>query len=267
MTIETLQTGWEPRQQQRSRWRIAALVVLVVGLVLVLCHGLPPVGLEAESGVLRAHPPLDIVVLGDTSAGQDGCPNCRIYADRLADQLAADDMEVAVVDETWRSNASRGASVLAMQGQLRSVSNVARAVASAEIVIVALGEQDLPVDSPRCRTRHCVDRELRRHEQLVAGLLELITELRPGRSTGLRLVTAPVTRRAGRSDVVRERWAAAQCAAVARYDGNCLDVGVLRRSGELTAADWDSAARTSSLSQHGHDAVARELLRLTRAND
>ena len=234
----------------------------VAGLVLVVRDGLMPAGLEAGLVPLRAGPSLGIVVLGDSSAGQDGCPGCRTYVDQLADELASDDMAVTVTDETWRSNASWGASVLAMQGQLRYVSSASRAVASAEIVIVALGEQDLPADPRRCRTRSCVDRELRLHEQRLAGLLEHISELRHGRSTGLRVVTHPALGRAGHTDVLRQRMAAVQCAAADRFGGMCVNLGVLMRSGELTAADGNTAARMIRLSQHGHDAVARELLRL-----
>ena len=184
-----------------------------------------------------------IVVMGDASAGEDGCGGrCRTYTEQLAASLRQEGREpVEIEDRSWRRNTWPPASVNSVAAYLRADPSLRRAVRSADVLVLALTGTS-PAEFG---------------EQL-RSLLDEVDWIRQDRSIDLRVVIAPTSRPSG---TWTGRVAAAGCQVAVSYAGACVNVSELVRLGHLSPGDWQTAAaRHPRLSQHGHDVVARELL-------
>ena len=235
MPEEVLETRRMPSRtvpRRETRVKIAVGVILVMLVIGIVLQG----GSErSEVGVLAAPDGAEsvrILVLGDSTAGEEGCPECFTYSQQLAASVEHDGRVVHLHDHTWSPNASPTATVAGMIGYLRTNPIARQAAAAADIVVLAVG------DSSVGRKQH---HELRR-------LLTLIDDVRDGRPAVLRLVTS-------------HRLAGEQCVVIAQQGGSCVDLADLVRVKELSVDDWKTS-RGRALTQHGHDVVGRELLRL-----
>jgi hypothetical protein len=231
---EVMQTRRTPSRTafgRGTRVQIASVLILVLVLIgVVVQRGSE----QTEVGVLAAPDvagPLQILLLGDSTAGEEGCPPCFTYSQQLAASVEPDDKAAHLHDHTWRPNASPAATVEGMIGYLTTNPDVRRAADEADIVVIAVG------DSGGNRT----------YPDSLQRLLTLIDDLRDGRSAVLRLVTS-------------SRLADEQCAVIAENGGSCVDLADLHVKG-FRVGDRH-ASRGVVLTQHGHDVVGRELLRL-----
>lgn len=184
----------EPHRKPGGAITLAGALSAVLLVAAVIFAGGPA---GSEVGVLahRAAPGLRIVILGDSSAGRDSCGRCETYGERLAAGLQESGRDVVLEDLSWGSNASPGASVPGLIGFLRANSTARQAVASADLVVLALGDRDLEMiftdqvcgsvtrrsqPGPTDRQRSCVDRALGQHRRLLQTLITAVVDLRGG---------------------------------------------------------------------------------------
>lgn len=243
MGLDVLATSRVRRPAQTLWRRHPGLIafVLVIGLMAVINLAKPVWTTEprisAPDSVSHR-----ILLLGDASAGQDGCPGqCRTYPEQLAASLQHEDRKpVEIEDRSWRSNTWPPASVNSVAAYLRADPGLRSSLRSADVLVLALTGES-PAEFA---------------EQL-HSLLDEVDWIRQNRPIDLRVVIAPRPRSSG-------TWvgqvAVAGCQVAVNYPGRCVNVSELVRLGLLTPADWQPSSGHPRFSQHGHDIVARELI-------
>ncbi len=276
--VDVLETCRKPadRLPGTARRVVALIGVLVVALgVLAVAFSRGSAGNERGTLAQRADTTLRVAVLGDSSAGDDDCPGCFTYSQQLAAGVHEDGTVADLDDHSWSGNVGPSASLGGMIGHLRADPEVRRAVAFADIIVLAMGDHDLRLTGQDsvCQ-RDCVKTNLDLHRQRLRTLLTSIHDVRRGRPALLRLITvAPVGparvrdsagqgSRLKQPQQVRCHIAAAECDVITRAGGECINLLELARSHQLADQDVLHTSRTVGLTQHGHDIVGRELLQL-----
>jgi hypothetical protein len=232
-----------PARPTRRRFTGVTAFATVIG-VLVMVNLAKPAGWTDQRRTSREPTSLRIVLIGDASAGTDGCPGgCRTYTEQLAAHLRHERAtSIAIEDRSWRTNTWPPATANSVAAFLRADPSMRQAVRSADVLVLALTGSS-PTEFVE---------QLRR-------LLDEVDWIRHDRPVDLRVVVAPVPRSSG-------TWAGgiaeAGCQVVASYDGACVNVSELVRHGRLAPTDWRASDghHHPRLSQHGHDVVARELI-------
>lgn len=280
---EMLETRRQPPDPASGRRRLLIqLAGMVVSAAVLLGLAVGREGSGPELGVLAPseQTAVHLLVLGDFAAGRESCAGCPAYVDQVALAIRQGGTPAYVDDRTWSGNAWPGATLAGMTGALRADPAAPEAVTAADLIVLAMGENDVRlVDGSRCGRRattassgaadpRCVEEGLdeirRRLERLVAE----ITALRQDRPVALRVITPPPVGAAGRhrghqrAVVARQRVSAAACDEVARLGGACVNLGQLVRDRTLTPEDGQSADGRLALSPRAHETIARELLAL-----
>jgi hypothetical protein len=184
-----------------------------------------------------------ILLVGDASAGQDGCPGrCRTYTEQLAANLQHEGPEaVKIEDRSWRTNTWPPASVNSVAAYMRADPGLRQAVRSADVLVLALTGT-----SPN------------EFAEQLRSLLDEVDWIRHDEPVDLRVVIAP---RPTSSGTWVGQVAETGCQVVVSYAGACVNVSELVRSGRLAPADWQPSPGHPRLSQNGHDVLALELVR------
>jgi lysophospholipase L1-like esterase len=215
-----------------------------------------------------------VVGLGDSVTSGHGC-HCRELVGGYADLTAA-----ATGREVRAVNLGRDGSTSGdLLADLRADEGVRMAVATADVVLLITGANDLQPqlaewEAGRCRDLGCFDRQLPQIRQRLAAVLDAVRALRAGRPTQILLPTywnafmdGAAARRRGHdyqamSRTVTQRLAATECAAAAAGAGvSCVDLAPVftgpsgdRDATPLLQDDGDHPNRA------GHAAIARALV-------
>ena len=259
-SIENLTLGRDPSApMRRCPW--ARLVILTV-----VCS-LAAVAMVAgqdhrEPAAIGAPPiPLDVLVLGDTSARSDGCTRCLTYVDQLAADWSQGGQRQVRIDDRSESADVAPSSMPALVERLRSDPDVRAAVSEADVILLAVGHGDVAHRAPGselCRPRRRSPCPGLTVAQFRDSLRVWITEtdtIRHHRPLTLRVITPPPTSGSPRQNNV----ARTTCLVVAAHGGDCVNLYNLARTDEhIVAAGTDP--RPPQLTQHGHDLVATQLI-------
>lgn len=256
MSIDALTLGRDPTAPTGhwQQWSLAIVTILscVAALAMIGAHD------HREPGTLGSLPSsLDILVLGDASAGSEGCARCFTYIDQLATAESADGLHINMHDQTMSAR-TEPPSMAALVDDLRSTPERRAAVAKADLILLALGSGDVVHPAADCsvsqRTR-CSTRPIPQFRQSLADWLSETEAIRHHRSVKLRVITPPPTSGSPRqNDVARTA-----CEIAAARDAQCVNVFDLARTDEhIVAARADPSH--PGLTQHGHDLVAAQLI-------
>ena len=234
-----------------------------------------------------------LAVLGDSNAHPTSCYGCVIFAEKVA-QAMGDKLgsEVEVVNLAWALSNPKAAEVRDILEYLRTDDAARDELRAADAVIILVSQNDLPYnrlddpcrvapDYPRIRwaelTHECMDAALAEYERDLDALLGEIDELRAGRATMLRVVTAVNT---APGDLVDPTWdspaaiepstysvqrmATVQCRLAERHGGECADVFHVLNGpdGGQSAQRFLNPADATHLSQRGHEVVADTVIAL-----
>lgn len=234
-----------------------------------------------------ASPGTQLVVLGDSMASPTACGGCRTFPEQVAAAMArASGSEVEVVDLAWALGNPKPAQVADILDYVRTDELARDALAGAEAVVVFVAQNDLAYNRgddpcgvapayPRVRwdelTHACMDAVLREYEQDLDALLDEVDELRDGRPTVLRIVTAfnsvigdlvdptwnsPAAVEPSTYNV--SRMVQVQCRLAVRHGGRCADVFHVLNGpdGSRSAMEYLNPADATHPAQPGHDAIA-----------
>jgi hypothetical protein len=235
------------RGERASTWwrRLAALVsVPVVGLLLTASL-IDPTD-RAERQLLPERSALQILLLGDSSAGRDSCRGrCTTYTEQLAETLRHKfEHPTELEDRSWRGNAWPPATVESVLAYVRTDSGLREVVRSADVLVLALTDRDGSQSSSRFAER-------------LDTLLSEVSRIRNNRPILLGVVVASWP---GESRTIERHVTEGGCQVTRFRDGACVNLTQLLHGDLLTTEDWKAIAGRPSLSQHGHDVVARVLI-------
>jgi lysophospholipase L1-like esterase len=217
--------------------RLTILLGVAVCALAGGCSGGSPAGDAASTS--SAEGTLRLVSLGDsdaTGAGdEEGTGWVQRYADLVADETGSD---VEVV-----AHAEEGLSSDGLLADLENDQALQDDVAAADVVVIGAGGADLNAgddawDAGTCTGTACYEPVLAAYAENIDGVAGRIAELRAGRPTVFRAMTAPNTL-TGAEDVIPPFLAASAtevgafqalslrdstCAAVRQHGGECADV-------------------------------------------
>ena len=273
---------------ERGRRRGAKGRALALGAVLVLagCSTGPPKSNPAGGDSGRAE--LVLAAFGDSITADPGgiCPDCTPFVDRYAEALtAATGTSVAV-----RNHARPSLRVAMLLQDLMASSSLMDAAASADAIIVGVGNSDAPwnitddaCDGPAVSidfvpweeyTDECIATEVERFRPTFDAVFKQIVELRAGEPTILRTINryndwigfegGEVPPEAVEVSVsYNVAWNAMICETAEANDFACGDVGGAfngadgrTASGDLLAPDYIHP------SDKGHERIAAVLVEL-----
>lgn len=262
-SIENLTLDRDPSAPvRRCHW--ARLVILTV-----VCS-LAAVAMVAgqdhrEPAAIGAPPtPLDVLVLGDTSARSDGCTRCLTYVDQLAAAWSQGGRRQVRIDDRSESADVAPSSMPALVESLRSDPDIRAAVSDADVIVLAVGNGDVAhraAPTPElCRAERqsrCPGLTIGQFRDSLRAWIAETDTIRHYRPLTLRVITPAPTSGSPRQNHV----ARTTCLVVAAHDGDCINLYNLARSDEhIVAAGTDP--RHPQLTQHGHDLVATQLISL-----
>jgi lysophospholipase L1-like esterase len=217
--------------------RLTILLGVVVCALVGGCSGESSAGDAASAS--SADGTLRLVSLGDSDAtgvgDEEGTGWVQRYADLVADQTGSDVEVVAHAEEGLTSDA--------LLADLTSDQTLQDDVAAADVVVVGAGGADLNAgddawDAGTCTGTACYQPPLAAYAENIDGVAAQVAELRAGRPTVFRAMTAPNTL-TGAEDVIPPFLAASAtevgafqalslrdstCAAVRAHGGECADV-------------------------------------------
>lgn len=251
---------------------------------------------DDPSGSPSERPPtsensLRLVVLGDSIARADTCPDCARYPEQLAAAMA-DELKAAVEVENlaWAATNPTAAEVADILDLVRTDPSVGESVAAADAVVVTVGQNDLAynrlddpcgvgAEYPRIEwegvTHSCVDAATAEYESDLDALLTEIESLRAGKPTMLRVTTVY---NSAIGDLVDPTWnspaavepttyaveqmVGVQCDVAREHGGACADAFHLLngKSGAESAQPFLNPADATHLAQRGQDAFAEALI-------
>ena len=101
---------------------VIAAAAVVASLAALAVDGGPD---RREPGTLSPPPaPLNVLILGDTSAGRDGCADCLTYVDQLAAALSQDGRRRVRIDDQTSAADRAPSSMPALLERLRTDHNL-----------------------------------------------------------------------------------------------------------------------------------------------
>ena len=214
-----------------------------------------------ESGTLsRPLIPLKVLILGDTSAGRDGCPDCLTYVDQLAAAMSQDGRRRVRIDDQTSAADLAPSSMPALLQRLRTDPTNRTAVDVADVIVLAVGSGDvtLPPTSTRCRAERrsrCPEVTVSHFRYNLTAWVVETDHIRHQRPLVLRVITPPPTSGSPRQNNV----ARTACQIADAYRGACINTYSLARTDEhVTTVKTDPLH--PELTQHGHDLVATQLI-------
>ena len=235
---------------------LLAVTVLCTITALAMISGLD----SREPGALELlSTPLNILVLGDSSADPEACSTCSSYVDQSAAAWSQRSGRRVRLDRKTVPSDVAAPSMPTLVESLRSDPDIRDSVSEADVILLAIGSGDVaPTAATSCRAERQAPcpRGPRREVPPKLGLMDHRDRHHPrpppgdpsrGHSTtNLRLTPAEPCR-ADRLSV-----AAAHAAA-------CVNVYDQARTDELLV-DPGSDPQHPQLTQHGHDIVAAQLI-------
>ena len=256
VSIDALTLGRDPTAPTGhwQQWSLAIVTVLscIAALAMIGAHD------HREPGTLGSLPiSLDILVLGDASAGSEGCARCFTYVDQLASAESEQGIRIHIHDKIMSAR-TEPPSIAALVDDLRSTPELRAAVTKADLILLALGSGDVThpaADCPASQRTRCSTRPIPQFRQSLADWISETEAIRHHRSVKLRVITTPPTSGSPRqNDVARTA-----CEIAAARDAQCVNVFDLARTDEhVVSARADPSH--PRLTQHGHDLVAAQLI-------
>jgi hypothetical protein len=259
-SVDELVLGPEPSPPtHRVRRCLLAVTVLCSLAALAMISG-PGHGEPAALELLPT--PLNILVLGDSSADREACPTCSTYvAQSAAAWSQRSGRRVRLDRKTVPANLP-APSMPALVESLRTDPDMRDAVSDADMILLAIGSGDVThAATASCRSERpalspCPEvvpvAELRR--SLVTWITETDT-IRDHRPVILRVVTPPPTSGLPRQSQI----ARTACQVAAAHAAGCVNVYDQARTDEQVVAPG-SDPQHPQLTQHGHDVVAARLI-------
>ena len=240
----------------------------------------PPPEVEAEA--------LQIAVLGDSIPyGQQDCGGCTTFIDLYARHLEKKLDRPVVADNLSTHDGLRGADLVT---RIHDDESYRQRVAVSDIVIVTIGHNDQPWNSPTSECdaytygpfeweswiEPCIGDRVRKQARVVTDVLAEAASLRSGESTVFMVTTDyndVITPGADRAEIttsstVLDAYRDGICHAAAKAGAACVDIYPAfngpdgrRPAGELLAPDGTHP------SAKGHKAIARVLADLDLAKE
>ena len=258
--IDSLTLGEDPSAQtgRRPWWFIVIAATVVASLAALAMVGDDD---RRETGALSPPPiPLNVLILGDTSAGRGGCADCLTYVDQLAAALSQGGRRPVRIDDQTAAADQTPSSMPALLYRLRADPSTRAAVDVADIIVLAVGSGDVtpPPPSTRCPARRrsrCPEVTVSQFRDNLTAWIDETDHTRQQGSLVLRVITPPPTSGSpSQNDVARTT-----CQIAAAHRAACINTYSLARTDEhITTVKTDP--RHPQLTQHGHDLVATQLI-------
>jgi hypothetical protein len=288
--------GFNPGQQRFSGRQslgplLRALAMIIVILLFAACSGNG--SSERAASASTQGRLLRLVILGDSTAGSDTCPGCKIYPEQLASAMReALGVGVEVDNLAWAVSNPKPAEVADLLRFVRRDSAARDSVAGADAVVVTVGHNDLAYNRlddpchvapkyPRVKwssiTHSCIDRATDQYRHDLDALLGEIDGLRTGQPTMLRVTTvynsviddqvdptwdSPTAIEP--STYAVERMVTAQCQVARQHHASCADTyhALNGKDGSGSAQPFLNDADATHLAQPGEDAFSAALIQL-----
>jgi hypothetical protein len=259
--IESLTLGDDPSVPtgRRPWWfAVAAAAAVVASLAALAMAG----DLDRrEAGTLSRPPiPLEVLVLGDTSAGMHGCPDCFSYVDQLAVAMSEDGRRRIRIDDQTSAADRTPSSMPALLERLRTDPSTRAAVDIADVIVLAVGSGDVTPapTTTRChaeRRSRCPEITISQFRYNLTAWIAETDHIRHQRPLVLRVITPPPTSGLPSQNHV----ARTACQIADAHRAACVNTYSLARSDEhVTTVNTDPLH--PQLTQHGHDLVATRLI-------
>lgn len=258
-SVDELVLGPEPPPPtHRLHQSLLAVILLcsLAGLAMISGPGpREPAALELLST------PLNILVLGDSSADPKACPTCFTYVDQSATAWSQRDRRRVRLERKTVPSDLVAPSMPTLVESLRTDPDIRDSVSEADVILLAIGSGDVAPATASCRAERpalspCTEvvpvAEFR--QSLVSWITETDT-VRDHRPVILRVVTPPPTSGLPRQSHV----ARTACQVAAAHAATCINVYDQARTDELVV-DPGSDPQHPQLTQHGHDIVAAQLI-------
>ena len=256
-SVDELVLGPEPSPPtHRFHQCLLAVILLCTIAALATISGLD----SREPAVLELLPtPLNILVLGDSSADPDACSTCSSYVDQsTAAWSQRSGRRVRLDRKTVPSNLP-APSMPTLVESLRSDPDIRDSVSEADLILLAIGNGDVAPTAPTsCRAERqtpCPNVPVAEFRQSLASWISETDTIRRHRPVILRVVTPPPTSGLPRQSHV----ARTACQVAAAHAAGCVNVYDQARTDELVV-DPGSDPQHPQLTQHGHDIVAAQLI-------
>ncbi len=235
---------------------LLAVTVVCSIVVLAMISGLD----SREPGALELlSTPLNILVLGDSSADPDACSTCSSYVDQSAAAWSQRSGRRVRLDRKTVPSDVAAPSMPTLVESLRSDPNIGDSVFDADVILLAIGSGDVALTAATsCRAERQAACSLgpvaRFRQSLVSWTIETDT-IRRHRPVILRVVTPPPTSGLPRQSHV----ARTACQVAAAHAAACVNVYDQARTDERIV-DPRSDPQHPQPTQHGHDIVAAQLI-------
>jgi hypothetical protein len=257
-SVDELVLGPDPSASTHRLHRYLLVATVLSGLaVLAMMSGLDsrePAALELLSA------PLDILVLGDSSADPEACSSCSTYVDRSAASWSESTRRRVRLDRKTVPSDLAAPSMTTLVESLRSDLDIRDSVSEADVILLAIGSGDVTdAAAAFCRTERqapspCPAASVVEFRRGLASWITEIDTIRDHRPVILRVITPPPTSGLPRQSHV----ARTACQVAAAHAAACVNVYDLARTDELVVEPGGDPRHTQ-LTQHGHDLVAAEL--------
>ncbi|HEU5483505.1 MAG TPA: hypothetical protein VFU98_01260 [Microlunatus sp.] len=206
--------------------------------------------------------PLNILVLGDSSADPEACSGCSSYVDQsVAAWSQRSGRRVRLNRKTVPSDVA-APSMPTLVENLRSDPDTRDSVSEADVILLAIGSGDVaPTAAASCRAKRlalspCPEvLPVAEFRQSLASWITGTDTIRRHRPVILRVVTPPPTSGLPRQSHV----ARTACQVAAAHAAACVNVYDQARTDELVV-DAGSDPQHPQLTQHGHDIVGAQLI-------
>jgi hypothetical protein len=253
LSIDTLTLGPDPTASthQWQRWSLAIVTVLSTIAALAMIGAQD----HREPGAVGSiSTPLNILIVGDASAGGEGCAFCFSYVDQLSAAASEDGRRRVRIDDKTMSAQTPPPSMPTLVEGLRSNPELRSAVAKADVILLAMGNGDA-THCPGTRRTPCPATLIPQFRQSLTDWMAETETIRHHRPVELRVITPPPTSGSPRQNNV----ARTACEIAASHDAQCVNVYDLARTDEHIVPPRTDPSHPR-LTQHGHDRVATQLI-------
>lgn len=235
---------------------LLAVTVLCTIAALAMMSGLD----SREPGALELlSTPLNILVLGDSSADLEACSTCSSYVDQSAAAWSQRSGRRVRLDRKTVPSDVAAPSMPTLVESLRSDPDIRDSVSEADVILLAIGSGDVASTAgTSCRAERqapCPKISVAKFRQSLASWTTETDTIRRHRPVILRVVTPPPTSGLPRQNHV----ARTACQVAAAHAAACVNVYDQARTDELVV-DPGSDPQHPQLTQHGHDIVAAQLI-------